>query len=472
MNEEAIISGILSQLQFSPTSSQHKAINKLSKFFLSKNENDIFVLKGYAGTGKTHLISSIVKFFESNYLSSYLLAPTGRAAKVFSSYSGKEATTIHRKIYWSSGMETSETRIQRNNSTNTIFFVDEASMISTDSQNDMFGSQHNLLDDLISYIFSNDNCKLVLIGDTAQLPPIGVSESNALNISYLKQYSSNIVECTLSEVVRQEKISSIIDNATSLRNAINAIKTNSFPKFKALPHSDVRSIKGDELIEAINKSYDTYGIDDTMIITRSNKRANVFNNGVRNSILFREEELTAGDFLMVTKNNYFWSKELKELPFIANGDLVKIVKVRRHEEMYGFRFVNVTISLIDNLDLELDVKIILESLQSDTPSLSKDKQQQLEMNILEDYEDISTASGKWRKMKENPFFNALQVKYGYAVTCHKAQGGQWSSVFVDQGYVTTETIDLEYYKWLYTAITRAQKQLFLVNFSDDFFKKK
>lgn len=472
MNEEAIISGIISQLQFTPTPSQDKAITQLSKFFLSKHENEIFILKGYAGTGKTHLISSIVRFFETNYISTHLLAPTGRAAKVFSSYSGKEATTIHRKIYWGSTNDSNESRIQRNTSTNTIFFVDEASMISTDSQNDLFGGQSNLLDDLISYIFSNDNCKLVLIGDTAQLPPIGVAESKALNPEYLKQYSHRISECTLNEVVRQEKISYIIENATILRKSINNQKTNKFPKLQAFSTADVKSIKGDELIEEINKSYDHFGIDDTMIITRSNKRANIFNNGVRAQILYREEELTAGDYLMVTKNNYFWSKEIKELPFIANGDLMKIIKVRKHEEMYGFRFVNVTVSLIDNLDLEIDVKIILESLQSDTPSLSKDKQIQLEQNILEDYQEIETASGKWRKMKENPFFNALQVKYGYAVTCHKAQGGQWSSVFVDQGYVTPETIDLEYYKWLYTAITRAQKQLFLVNFSDDFFKKK
>ncbi|MBP8849180.1 MAG: AAA family ATPase [Breznakibacter sp.] len=470
MTQEEISNGILANFGFQPTDSQSIAISELSKFFYNRDDNAIFILTGFAGTGKTQLISSIVQFFDSIHQPSILLAPTGRAAKVFSTYANKEATTIHRKIYWPSATDSSKNKIQYNKQSNAVFFVDEASMIPTDSQSDLNENRYNLLDDLMSYVFGNDNCKLVLIGDTAQLPPIGSKDANALSKEYLKQYSSSVYGVTLTDVVRQAQESLIIKNATNLRTILQNELTDKFPKLIANPKMDAINIKGDELIEAITQSFDYYGIEETMIITRSNKRATVFNNGVRNSILFKEDELSNGDILMVTKNNYFWTKENKELSFIANGDLLKVVRVKKHEEMYGFRFVNATVSIIDKPDIELDLKLILDSLQSDTPSLTRTQQQQLEQAVYEDYADLTSHRAKLDKCKENPYLNALQVKFGYAVTCHKAQGGQWQSIFIDQGYITEEMVDVEYFKWLYTAITRAQTKLYFVNFSDTFFE--
>lgn len=469
MTQEDISVGILANFGFQPTDSQSIAINELSNFFYNRDDNAIFILTGFAGTGKTQLISSIIQFFDSIHQPSILLAPTGRAAKVFSTYANKEATTIHRKIYWPSATDSSKNKIQYNKQSNAVFFVDEASMIPTDSQSDLNENRYNLLDDLMSYVFGNDNCKLVLIGDTAQLPPIGSKDANALSKEYLKQYSSNVYGVTLTDVVRQAQESLIIKNATNLRTILQNELTDKFPKLIANSKMDAVNIKGDELIEAITQSFDYYGVEETMIITRSNKRATVFNNGVRNSILFKEDELSNGDILMVTKNNYFWTKENKELSFIANGDLLKVVRVKRHEEMYGFRFVNATVSIIDKPDIELDLKLILDSLQTDTPSLTRTQQQQLEQAVYEDYADFTSQRAKLDKCKENPYLNALQVKFGYAVTCHKAQGGQWQSIFIDQGYITEEMVDVEYFKWLYTAITRAQTKLYFVNFSDTFF---
>lgn len=458
---------ILKYLKVTPTTSQSSAIEEFSKFITISNEQPIFILKGYAGTGKTYLISSIVNFLESHGQICHLMAPTGRAAKIFSGYSSRDAVTIHRKIYYGNDVDSMRTRMQRNNQANSFFFVDEASMISSESQNDSNGSMYNVLDDLMSYVFSNDNCKLILIGDTAQLPPIGFPEPNALNSDYLKQYSNCIFTATLSDIVRQENSSQIIENATELRELINNLSTG-YPKIKVGDKKgEVISIKGDELIESLTKSFDTIGLEDTIVITRSNKRSIAYNQGIRNSILFKEEELTTGDLLMVTKNNYYWTKTLKELPFIANGDLIKVVRVKKHEDLYGFRFVNAIVSLVDNPEVELELKIILDSILSESPSLSPKQYAELESNVLQDYDDVTSASGKRKKLIENPFYNALQVKYGYAITCHKAQGGQWESVFIDQGYVPEEQINTEYYKWLYTAFTRAKKQVVLVNFSDE-----
>ena len=324
-----------------------------------------------------------------------------------------------------------------------------------------------LLDDLITFVYSGFNCKLIMIGDTAQLPPVGEYESPALSMSYLQEYGLNVEMTELSEVVRQKKDSGILFNATRIREALRTQKVDAFPKLRLKGFSDFRKISGEELIEEIDAAYQRDGIDGTMVVTRSNKRATIYNNGIRNRILYREEELSSGDRLMVARNNYYWTSEMKEMDFIANGEIIQIVKVRRTYEMYGFRFADV-IARFQDYDLETELKILLNTLQTDTPSLPKEQNDKLFYSVLEDYADIPTKAGKIKKMKTDPHYNVLQVKYAYAVTCHKAQGGQWNSVFLDIGYVTEDMLGEEFYRWLYTAITRATEHLFLVNLPEDF----
>ena len=439
---------------FEPTVEQEKTIEKLSDFILSGNDRKVFLLCGYAGTGKTTLISALVRTMQQLERKTVLLAPTGRAAKVFSHYSGKSAHTIHKCIYrQKSIMDSSTFTLSENRMQNTLFIVDEASMISNDSS--AMGSG-GLLDDLIEFVYSGHGCSMLLLGDTAQLPPVGEMLSPALTESYLRSMFLDVTAVQLTQV---------------MRHRIDEEDTYDPPTIELKGFADICSVHGEELIEAIESCYDKAGIDDTIILCRSNKRANVYNEGIRRRILYREEELCRGEILMIVKNNYYWREELgkedktllEKLDFIANGDIAEIVRVNGTEEMYGFRFADVTLSLIDYEDCEIDVKIMLDTLSSESPSLTREENERLFTAVWEDYPEIRSKRKRMEQIRKNPYYNALQVKYGYAITCHKAQGGEWKRVFIDQGYVSEDMISPDYYRWLYTAFTRASEKLHLVN---------
>lgn len=454
---------------YKPTGEQEITIESFVNFLFSPKTDAIFLLKGYAGTGKTTLISALVKTLDQLKLKCVLLAPTGRAAKVFSHYAGHPAYTIHRKIYRQRTFsnELDNFVMNANLHQHTLFIVDEASMIANEGlSGGMFGTGR-LLDDLIHYVYAGQGCRLMLIGDTAQLPPVGEEESPALSASMLEGYGLEVTEHCLTQVVRQEQDSGILYNATSLRQYIAEEEYFSLPRIKADGFPDIRIISGGELIDTINECYDKAGMDETMIICRSNKRANLYNKGIRNTILYREDELNTGDLLMVAKNNYYWGADCKEMDFIANGDIAVVRRVRRTHEMYGFRFADVTLCFPDYNDLELDVKILLDTLHSDAPALTREESDRLFQAVQEDYGDITVKRERMKKIKEDTWYNALQVKYAYAVTCHKAQGGQWQRVFVDQGYMTEEMLTPDYYRWLYTAFTRATEVLYLVNWPEE-----
>lgn len=462
-------SQIRQNFPYNPTKDQLFALNALSDFLLSTDTNTLFLMKGYAGTGKTSLVGALVKTMADLQQKSILLAPTGRAAKVFSNYAGQKAFTIHKKIYRQKAFSNEPTGFlpTDNLHKDTIFIVDEASMIANDGVDSFIFGTGRLLDDLIQYVYSGENCRLILMGDVAQLPPVSQTESPALNPDILKGYNLNVTEIALTQVVRQEGDSGILFNATRLRDALRNNEVEIFPKLKLKGFSDFRKIGGEDLIEEISAAYSRDGIEDTIIITRSNKRATIYNNGIRNRILYREEELSSGDRLMVAKNNYFWTTGCKEMDFIANGEIIQVLRVRRTTEMYGFRFADVSVRFQD-YDLEMDVKILQDTLQTDSPALPKELNDKLFYTILEDYSDIPTKAGKMKKMKVDPYYNVLQVKYAYAVTCHKAQGGQWMNVFLDIGYITEEMLGEDFYRWLYTAITRATHRLYLINLPDEF----
>lgn len=454
---------------YKPTGGQEITIESFVNFLFSPKTDAIFLLKGYAGTGKTTLISALVKTLDQLKQKCVLLAPTGRAAKVFSHYAGHPAYTIHRKIYRQRTFsnELDNFVMNANLHQHTLFIVDEASMIANEGlSGGMFGTGR-LLDDLIHYVYAGQGCRLMLIGDTAQLPPVGEEESPALSASMLEGYGLEVTEHCLTQVVRQEQDSGILYNATSLRQYIAEEEYFSLPRIKADGFPDIRIISGGELIDTINECYYKAGMDETMIICRSNKRANLYNKGIRNTILYREDELNTGDLLMVAKNNYYWGADCKEMDFIANGDIAVVRRVRRTHEMYGFRFADVTLCFPDYNDLELDVKILLDTLHSDSPALTREESDRLFQAVQEDYGDITVKRERMKKIKEDTWYNALQVKYAYAVTCHKAQGGQWQRVFVDQGYMTEEMLTPDYYRWLYTAFTRATEVLYLVNWPEE-----
>ena len=453
---------------FEPTVEQEKIIEKLSEFILSGNDRKVFLLCGYAGTGKTSLISALVRTMEQLERKTVLLAPTGRAAKVFSHHSGKSAHTIHKCIYrQKSIMDSSTFTLADNRMQNTLFIVDEASMISNDTMSGTGG----LLDDLIEFVYSGHGCSMLLLGDTAQLPPVGEYLSPALTESYLRSMFLDVTATQLTQVMRQLGESGILYNATMLRQRIDEEDTYDPPQITLKGFDDICSVHGEELIEAIESCYDKAGTDDTIILCRSNKRANVYNEGIRRRILYREEELCRGELLMIVKNNYFWREELgkedkallEKLDFIANGDIAEIIRVNGTEEMYGFRFADVTLSLIDYEDCEIDVKIMLDTLTSESPSLTREENERLFAAVWEDYPEIHSKRKRMEQIRKNPYYNALQVKYGYAITCHKAQGGEWKRVFIDQGYISEDMISPDYYRWLYTAFTRASEKLHLVN---------
>lgn len=453
---------------FEPTTQQQEALEKIVAFLFLKNDDTLFLLKGFAGTGKSSLTGALVKTMTEFKQKTVLLAPTGRAAKVFSGYSDHPAFTIHKKIYRQERFsdDYGHFGLMDNMHKDTLFIVDEASMISNDGTDSYFGTGR-LLDDLIHYVYSGENCRLLLIGDSAQLPPVTAEDSPALQRSVLEGYGLEIMDSLMSQIVRQAESSGILYNATNIRNILNSGKTEAFPKLKLDRFSDIVRITGEELIEEISAAYDRDGIENTMIVSRSNKRANIYNQGVRNSILYREEELSSGDLLMITKNNYYWTEKIEGMDFLANGEIVEILRIRKTQELYGFRFCDVLVRSLD-YDIEFEVKILLDTLHSESASLSRERSQELFYNVLEDYAHLSTKAAKMKQMRIDPFYNAVQVKFAYAVTCHKAQGGEWKNVFLDLGYIAEEHLGINFYRWLYTAITRASKKLYLINLADDF----
>lgn len=467
MLKDHLISQIRLNLGHPPTQGQEILIDMLAEFLFDQTGHQAFIVKGYAGTGKTTLISALVKTLEHLNLKTLLLAPTGRAAKVFSTYSGKPAFTIHRKIYRqkSSTDGFGTFSLNKNLFNNLLVLVDEASMISNNLAEDSVFGSGRLLEDLISYIKDGKGCKLILIGDTAQLPPVGTELSPALDKTLLNGLIRVSGEHTLTDIVRQGENSGILHNATEIRRLITG-EIMKMPVFRRQGYQDIHMVAGNELPEMLDNCYGRYGMEDSIVLCRSNKKANQYNAGIRKQILYREEELESGDLLMVVRNNYHWVSENPDLEFIANGDIIKLVKVRKYEERYGFRFAYAALRLVD-FEIDFEAWILLNALTSETAAMSSEDNRKLYYGVLEDYAHIESRSVQYKQVKKDPFFNALQVKYAYAVTCHKAQGGQWKSVFVDQGYVNKEKTDLEYLRWIYTAVTRATDELYLVNFPEE-----
>ena len=451
---------------YQPTPEQENAIKLLSQFLCSPKADVAFLLRGYAGTGKTSLVGALVRTLDFLKQKVVLLAPTGRAAKVFSAYAGHPAFTIHKKIYRERAYsgEGGNFTLNDNLTTHTLYIVDEASMISNEGLSGAMFGTGRLLDDLVQFVYSGQGCRLLLMGDTAQLPPVGEELSPALYADALRSYGLEVVETDLTQVVRQEQQSGILWNATALRRLIAEEEWGVLPKIRISGFPDVKLLPGNELIDALSACYDRDGTDETIVVCRSNKRANIYNNGIRAQILWREEELESGDLLMVAKNNYYWTEKEKNLDFIANGETAVVRRVRRTAEMYGFRFADVLLSFPNWQDAELEVRLLLDTLHSDAPALSREESERLFQTVLEDYVDIPLKRDRMKKMKADPYYNALQVKYAYAVTCHKAQGGQWKNVFLDQGYMSEEYLTPDYFRWLYTAFTRATDTLYLVNY--------
>ena len=461
---------ILNQLPYEPNRQQMELVAAFSRFVTDTEPRQAFVLNGYAGTGKTSLTSALVRSLSDIGIRTILLAPTGRAAKVFAAYSGHGASTIHHHIYQSRKFDPQAMafNLKRNNFKNTYFIVDEASMISNHpGEYAVFGTGR-LLDDLITYVYEGEGCRLILLGDVAQLPPVGYTDSPALSPEILHSYHLTVYSYTLTDVARQRHDSGILHNATTIRKIISSGELEP-PVIRVKGYNDIEVITGEFLSEKIEECYDSDGIDETIIITRSNKRAVMFNQGVRGRVLYMESEICSGDMLLVAKNNYHWADNGDvEMDFIANGDVAIVKRMRSTSELYGFRFADVTLEFPD-YHCEFDAKIILDALYSDTPALSREQNERLLNNVMEDYADIPRRAERFKKLKQDPYFNALQVKFAYSVTCHKAQGGQWDAVFIDPGWVEDSACDDEYWRWLYTAFTRARHRLYLVNFKNEFF---
>ena len=481
MTSDEFVRLVEQQFGYEPTAEQHGALERFAAFMADRSDRSLMILRGSAGTGKTTLAGALIGVLGRLGVKTVLLAPTGRAAKVFSLNSGQSASTIHRKIYRRKSVEGGFS-IGFNAHSNTLFLVDEASMISGEGGGlGMFGT-NSLLDDLMTFVYEGRHCRLLLIGDPAQLPPVGENEAPALDGEVMRGYGMTVYEADMSEVMRQSQDSGILWNATRIRNfdgfetGVSLLPTIQFKGFV-----DIKIVRGDELIESLASSYSAVGMDETIVVTRSNKRANAYNAGIRNTILGREEELTTGDLLMVVRNKYLKSgvkesgskgvmesgsngvKEEAELDFIANGDHAVVCRVRNIHEMHGFRFADVLLRFPDYDDAELQSMVLLDTLQSEAPALTAEQSRQLYDRVLEDYADVRPKSKRLKQVMEDVYYSALQVKYGYAVTCHKAQGGQWAHVYVDQGYVTEEMLTPDYIHWLYTAFTRATNSLFLVN---------
>ena len=497
---------ILQQFGFPPTQEQAHALEVFAEFLTDRDPHAVMILRGSAGTGKTTLSGAIVRTLKEIRQKVMLLAPTGRAAKVFSLNSGSPAYTIHRRIYREKSFSGVEGQFNLNDNlyTDTLFMVDEASMIANMGLGGMSFGSGCLLDDLVHFVYQGRNDRLLLIGDKAQLPPVGEEESPALHAAMLEGYGLKVYECDLNEVLRQSEESGILYNATMIRQMITHDDITQLPKIHFAGYSDIKPMPGAELIEALADSYHHVGLDDTIVVTRSNKRANIFNQGIRNMVLDREEELSQGDILMIVKNNYYWMEEERkkikekeieerrvksegtepgtathkvqsskfqvqsnEIPaFLANGDRAKVLKVRRRIDLYGFRFATLLLQFPDYDNFELEATVLLDTLTSEAPALTHEQQEQLFHQIEEDYQDIPLKADRMKAIRQDQFFNALQVKFAYAVTCHKAQGGQWAHVYVDQGYMTDDMLNPDYIHWLYTAFTRATEMLYLVNWPE------
>ena len=460
---------ILQTFGFTPTPEQERALEVFARFMTDRQEHVVMILRGSAGTGKTTLAGAMVRALTTLNQKLMLLAPTGRAAKVYSLYSGHAAYTIHRRIYrQKSAGDLSSFSLNDNLNKDTLFIVDEASMIANLGLGDMAFGSGCLLDDLMQYVYNGQNCRLLLIGDKAQLPPVGEEESPALSASMLRGYGMEVYESDLNQVLRQSEGSGILWNATMIRQLSLDGDVVALPQIRLKGFADIQVVPGDELIESLSSSYSRVGMDETMVITRSNKRANIYNQGIRNMVLDRESELCRGDLLMIVKNNYFWVKESGEgsqegIEFIANGDRAVLRRVRHVQELYGFRFAEATMQFPDYDDYELTAIVMLDSLTTEAPALTREQQEQLYNAVLEDYSDIPRKTDRIEKLKNDRYYNALQVKFAYAVTCHKAQGGQWAHIYLDQGYMTDDMLTPDYIHWLYTAFTRATEKLFLVN---------
>ena len=467
---------ILQSFGFPPTVEQERALDVFSLFMTDRSDHVVMILRGSAGTGKTTLAGAIVKAMAALEQKMILLAPTGRAAKVFSLYAGHPAYTIHRRIYrQKTAGDLYSFNLNDNLNRDTLFIIDEASMIANSvgtvlgefSRNSPrtvpteFGSGC-LLDDLMQFVYNGQNCRMMLIGDKAQLPPVGEEESPALMADVLRGYGMKVYECDLNQVLRQSEESGILWNATRIREISQGDSPVSLPQIRFQGFADICVVPGDELIESLASSYSRVGLDETIVVTRSNKRANIYNQGIRNQVLDREDELCRGDQLMIVKNNYFWTEGSKEIAFIANGDIAVVQRCRNVHELYGFRFAEVTMQFPDYDNYELTATVILDTLTSEAPALTREQQDHLFNAVMEDYADIPKKADRIKKLKSDRYFNALQIKYAYAVTCHKAQGGQWAHVYLDQGYMTDDMLTPDYIHWLYTAFTRATEKLFLV----------
>lgn len=471
MNEYEFYQLIKNSFPHDATPKQDIALKLLSKFLVSTNRDEIFLLKGYAGTGKTTIVGALVENLPKVKKRSVLLAPTGRAAKVISNYSNKPAFTIHKKIYHPKSEQGGVSfTLKANKHRNTIFIVDEASMVPDINQSSNLFENGSLLDDLMKYVYSGDNCKLLFIGDTAQLPPVHLTVSPALDSRVLEShYSKEVVAIELNEVVRQHEDSGILENATRIRQSIEDGFFEDF-KFSGTYFPDViRPLDGQELMDAISDSYSTLGNEGAVVVVRSNKRANLYNQNIRQRILFQEAELSAGDYVMVVKNNYFWLDERSEAGFIANGDIVEVLEIFAFRDLYGFRFAEVKVRMVDYPNMApLETVLLIDTLISESPSLTYEESNKLYQEVMKDYAMEKSNYKKYIGVKTNKFFNALQVKFSYAITCHKSQGGQWNTVFVEHPYLP-EGVSKEYLRWLYTAITRAEKKLYLIGFPNEFF---
>ena len=468
-----VVRHIISHFPHPPTAGQLSACEAMVEFLYDAEPMAAFVLSGYAGTGKTSLVSALIQSAPAMRIKTLLLAPTGRAAKVLAGYSGQPAFTIHKKIYQTYMSADGTVRMGRapNKHTYTLFIVDEASMIGL--SDDGVG-RHGLLEDLVDYVAEGSHCRLMLIGDEAQLPPVGAAESPALDLEYLRAFSHlKVHHYRLTEVVRQQHQSGILYNATLLRRRLAELVDGEcleMPLFDLEGYDDVRRLSGADLEEVLNREYGDGRIEQVAVVTRSNKRANLFNQEIRNRVLYREEEVNAGDYLMVVKNNYYWLDADSDMDFIANGDMIELLSVRNHQELYGFHFVDATLRFVDYPDVApVDCKLLLETLHSESPSLTQEESRRLFDSVAEDYADMPNKSDRLKAIRQNPYYNALQVKFSYALTCHKTQGGQWNTVIIDQGYLTEEMLDREYLRWLYTAVTRATQKVYLLNFENKFF---
>lgn len=458
---------------YEPTPSQEVAIARLADFIYEKGDYFLFLLRGYAGTGKTTLVSALVNALEDVRVRTVLLAPTGRAAKVLSQYAGKKAYTIHKWIYRVSTRQGLRRFVRKENIySHTLFIVDEASMISADANMGEIPGLGSLLEDLMDYVYSGEHNRMLFIGDDAQLPPVQADESPALHEEFLQSaFHLTLRGSALTDVVRQAEDSGILYNATLLRDKISRYDI-SFPLFSSRPFPDFTRVPGGALEELYNNLYDNCGCDEIVTVTRSNKRAYLFNNEIRSRVLYRENRIATGDYLMAVKNNYYWIEEGSEVGFLANGDIMEVMAIHHHQELYGFSFADVTVRLCDYPNYPaIDIKIILESLEYEGPSLSPEDYRKLYLAVSEDYEDIADRRERAKRIKNDPYLNAVQVKFSYALTCHKTQGGQWKHVLVDQGYLTDERLDREFLRWLYTAVTRGTENVYLINFNDEVFSQ-